>query len=262
MYCKYCGAVIDNDSRFCAQCGRQLSENDIVAEKAVWTDFNDYQQNTTNLQREIENSIEQEKPKLLDFEIGYSKDQNYFLPIDRIYIHYRVKNCNSLKLSINNNGNIQIRDLEFQNEERSFFALNLNEYSNLGEKLIFQLELENDDWTAKSKELTAKIATNFDTKEYQKIKKKYKNRYTIEYISIAVIVITVILLGILFPQSAISVLEFLQQPIEGIGEFWNWLIAIAINGCIFGIINSIWNFIWKIFRYTPEEYCDNLRKHN
>ena len=152
--------------------------------------------------------------------------------------------------------------MEFQNEERSFFALNLNEYSNLGEKLIFQLELENDDWTAKSKELTAKIATNFDTKEYQKIKKKYKNRYTIEYISIAVIVITVILLGILFPQSAISVLEFLQQPIEGIGEFWNWLIAIAINGCIFGIINSIWNFIWKIFRYTPEEYCDNLRKHN
>ena len=55
MYCKYCGAVIDNDSRFCAQCGRQLSENDIVAEKAVWTDFSDYQQNTTNLQREIEN---------------------------------------------------------------------------------------------------------------------------------------------------------------------------------------------------------------
>lgn len=265
MYCKYCGAVIDNDSRFCAQCGRQLSENDIVAEKAVWTDFNDYQQNTTNLQREIENSIEQEKPELLDFEIRYSycEDQHYFLPIDTIHIWYRVKKCNWAQLLIKRNRKIiQIRNLEFQNEDQEEFDLDLKEYNNLGEELAFQLELGNDTWTVKSKELTAKIATNFDLKKYEGAGKRYKISIIAEYVSIAVIVITVILLGILFPQSAISVLEFLQQPIEGIGEGWNWLIAIAINGCIFGIINSIWNFIWKSFRYTRKEYCDNLRKHN
>lgn len=262
MYCKYCGAVIDNDSRFCAQCGRQLSENDIVAEKAVWTDFNDYQQNTTNLQREIENSIEQEPPRnypeLYSFEIKYSEDQHYFLPIDHIGIEYIARNYNSVQLSINNNGDIQIRDLEFQNSYKESFYLDLKEYSNLGEKLIFQLELKNDDWTAKSIKLTAKIATNFDIKEYQKIKKKYKNSYTIEYISIAVIVIIVILLLVIFPQPTASVLLFILQPIEGIGEFWNTMIF-AVSGLIIG---RIWNYIWKIFRYTPEEYCDNLRKHN
>ena len=177
MYCKYCGAVIDNDSRFCAQCGRQLSENDIVAEKAVWTDFNDYQQNTTNLQREIENSIEQEKPELLDFEIRYSycEDQHYFLPIDTIHIWYRVKKCNWVQLLIKRNRKIiQIRNLEFQNEDQEVFDLDLKEYNNLGEELAFQLELGNDTWTVKSKELTAKIATNFDIRKMKKLEHRGK----------------------------------------------------------------------------------------
>lgn len=258
MYCKYCGAVIDNDSRFCAQCGRQLSENDIVAEKAVWTDFNDYQQNTTNLQREIENSIEQEKPELLDFEIRYSycEDQHYFLPIDTIHIWYRVKKCNWVQLLIKKNRKIiQIRNLEFQNEDQEEFDLDLKEYSNLGEELAFQLELGNDTWTVKSKELIARIATNFDIKEYEKAGKGYKTSIIAEYVSIAVIVITVILLGILFPQSAISVLEIIELANE---NFWYWLIYMII----LAIIVSIWNYIWKSFRYTRKEYCDNLRKHN
>lgn len=242
MYCKYCGAVIDNDSRFCAQCGRQLSENDIVAEKAVWTDFNDYQQNTTNLQREIENSIEQEKPELLNFEISYSENQNYFLPIDSIYIYYRVKNCNSVQLSINNNGNIQIRDLKFQNEERNFFALDLKEYSNLGEKLIFQLELENDDWTAKSKEFTAKIATNFNARKYKKLRIIEGIIRSVRYIIYCAIPI-------------MSYIGYTEMPEEE-QNFWYGLLIIAVSGLL---AITLTLFLPVGF---AKDYYDDLRKHN
>ena len=247
MYCKYCGAVIDNDSRFCAQCGRQLSENDIVAEKAVWTDFNDYQQNTPSTQYEIEeNSIEQEPPtkfpELLNFEISYSEDQNYFLPIDRIYIHYRVKNCNSVQLSINNNGDIQIRGLKFQNEERRFFALDLKEYSNLGEKLIFQLELGNDTWTVKSKELTAKIATNFKAKKYKKLRIIEGIIRSVRYI-------------IYFAIPILSYIGYTEMPEEE-QNFWTGLLIIAAIGLL---AITLTLFLPVGF---AKDYYDDLRKHN
>ena len=42
MYCKYCGALIDDDSIFCSQCGKKLSGNgDAIAAKAQWVDFLD-----------------------------------------------------------------------------------------------------------------------------------------------------------------------------------------------------------------------------
>ena len=88
MYCKYCGSPIDNDSRFCSHCGRQLSENDIVAEKAVWTDFSNNKQNQEQQENLYQPRIEDIKPELLAFRV--IKNYNYFFPIDEVTVEYQV----------------------------------------------------------------------------------------------------------------------------------------------------------------------------
>ena len=229
MYCKYCGSPIDNDSRFCSHCGRQLSENDIVAEKAVWTNFGNTQQhcNIQNKQDEIEEDITLPR---YSFRISFSK--NFYLPIDSIWIYYSVTNCTSLKLSITNKGTVQIIDLPFTNDEEKGYHIDLNDYEELGDELRLQLIIENDEYAGTSEEEVVKIATNFKYSTYNKTKHAPE-----------IGVILILIEAIAWPLCLIN-LNF------------------ASDRWICGIIGTVILIILVITSNANEIYCNRLRKYN
>ena len=51
MFCKYCGAIIDNDSLFCASCGTKLNADNSknIANDAIWEDISDEDDGSTPL---------------------------------------------------------------------------------------------------------------------------------------------------------------------------------------------------------------------
>ncbi|MBQ2242889.1 MAG: hypothetical protein II318_01580 [Bacteroidales bacterium] len=51
MFCKYCGAIIDNDSLFCASCGKKLNADNSknIANDAIWEDISDEDDGSTPL---------------------------------------------------------------------------------------------------------------------------------------------------------------------------------------------------------------------
>lgn len=172
MYCKYCGSPIDNDSRFCSHCGRQLSENDIVAEKAVWTDFSNNQQNQEQQENLYQPRIEDIKPELLVFRV--IKNYNYFFPIDEVTVEYQVKNCSTLRCHIDNGKTIQTWNISFSSNTFSTFTIDLKDVDCIAQALRIQLELENEDYVYKSDIQNIPIATNFNLQKHKEKYLKYK----------------------------------------------------------------------------------------